>query len=164
MNELEYRRLLKKLPERIEPSRDLWPSIQHRIDAGPGRQRRPAMFPFAIAASVLTAMVFGGWLMLATRPGVETPERVAVGSEPTWRAHEALALESEAAWRQFGDSEQTLMKRAGPQVYAAWIELDGAETELEAALASAPGSGFLIDRLKHVELEKLKLARIAANA
>lgn len=163
MNELEYRRLLKKLPDRIEPAHDLWPSIRDRIDAAPHRLRRRSRLVMAMAASVVATMLFGGWLMFAARPGSQ-PTIADTGADPAWRAHEALALESEAAWQQFGEAEQALMKRAGPQVYAAWIELDGAETELEAALASAPGSGFLLSRLKHVELEKLKLARLAASA
>lgn len=167
MNELDYRRLLKQLPERIEPTRDLWPGISKRLDAVPARRRFHALFPFAAAASLLCAAVFGGYLLL----DVKSTDHALAGNESTmnqmpllWREREALAIESQAAWQQMGDGdERSLMKRAGPQVYATWIELDGAETELEAALKSAPQSDFLMTRLKRVELEKLKLARLAAN-
>ncbi len=168
MNELEYRRLLKKLPDRIEPERDLWAGINQKLGPAPARRHHERLFPFAMAASLLTAMLFGGWLLMRVQP-IGAPELAETSVRSTvpalWRERQALELESVAAWQQISpDDERSLMVSAGPQVYAAWQELDGAETELEAALKSAPQAGFLLTRLKHVELEKLKLARLALNA
>ncbi|MBK8284651.1 MAG: hypothetical protein IPK97_07015 [Ahniella sp.] len=168
MNELEYRRLLKKLPDRIEPQRDLWPDISQKLGPTPARRHHAMLFPFAMAASLLTAMLFGGWLLMRVQPGsapalAEESERSTVPA--LWRERQALELESQAAWQQITTTdERSLMVGAGPQVYAAWQELNGAEAELEAALKSAPEAGFLLTRLKHVELEKLKLARLALSA
>lgn len=169
MDELEYRRLLKKLPDRIEPARDLWPGIETRLGAPAKRSMLRQPFPFAIAASLLTAVLIGSWVLSQSGPSVgpDAERETLAARAPTpalLRERQAMMLESAAAWNEIsGQDERTVMQSASPEVFAAWLELDGAETELEAALKSAPQAEFLLVRLKHVELEKLKLARLAAN-
>lgn len=169
MDELEYRRLLKKLPERIEPQRDLWPGINARLVAPAKRPAARQPFPFAIAASLLTAVLIGAWFVglggPTSRSASSSEASLAQAELPNLvRARQAMMLESAAAWNEISNrDEHTLMQSASPEVFAAWLELDGAETELEAALKSAPQAEFLLVRLKHVELEKLKLARLAAS-
>ncbi|AVP98935.1 hypothetical protein C7S18_17900 [Ahniella affigens] len=169
MDELEYRRLLKKLPERIEPQRDLWSGIEARLVDPAKRPLARQPFPFAIAASLLTAVLLGAWVLGQSGVSNQTPETANASLAQTnlpnlVRARQAMMLESAAAWNEISShDERTLMQSANPEVFAAWLELDGAETELEAALKSAPQAEFLLVRLKHVELEKLKLARLAAS-
>lgn len=170
MDELEYRRLLKKLPDRVEPARDLWPGINARLGAPARQSRLRQPFPFAIAASLLTAVLLGALVLSQAAPertpvSNSAPLATRLQTPALLRERQAMVIESEAAWREIGGrDERTVMQSAGPEVFAAWLELDGAETELEAALKSAPQAEFLLVRLKHVELEKLKLARLAANA
>lgn len=63
--------LVKRLPRRIEPERDLWPEIESRLK--PRRFRRaPKRALYSLAAALLIAAVtLGAWFAL--RPGAPVP-------------------------------------------------------------------------------------------
>ncbi len=166
MDELEYRRLLKTLPHTIEPDRDLWQGIDARLDvrAVPQRRRAQSLFPFAAAAGFVALAVTTGWMMLMRAPSQGEAD-VAMRSAPMLEEARALHAEFSAALvAGTGNQFASLREQADPRFIAAWIELDAAESELNAALATQPDARFILNRLKQVQHKRLQITQKALSA
>jgi len=166
MDELEYRRLLKTLPHAIEPDRDLWQGIDARLDirAEKSPRRRHSLFPFAAAAGFVALAITTGWMMLVRAP-MQTESVVAKHATPLLEEARALHAEFTAALvAGTGNQFATLREQADPRFIAAWIELDAAESELNAALATQPDARFILNRLKQVQHKRLQITQKALSA
>ena len=166
MDELEYRRLLKTLPQTIEPDRDLWQGIDARLDVRSAMQPRHtrSLFPFAAAAGFVALAITTGWMVLMRAP-VQTQSAAATQSLPLIEEARALHTEFSAALvAGTGNQFASLREQADPRFVAAWIELDAAESELNAALQTQPDARFILNRLKQVQHKRLQITQQALSA
>jgi len=81
MNDDKLKAALKQLPREVDPSRDLWPSIEARLAPRP-RAVRP-LWAYSLAASVLLAVAAGALWSVGLHHGNGTPQTiVAQGTSP----------------------------------------------------------------------------------
>jgi hypothetical protein len=74
-------RAVRRLPQEIEPRRDLWPDIESGIDQALQPKRKAPRFAYAMAAAV-ACMALGSLITLAVmnRAGIMTPARTSVAA------------------------------------------------------------------------------------
>lgn len=175
---------LQRLPERIEPRRDLWPAIEARLApraAHDADATRPAMdaprrarFPvWALAASVAVAFFAG--LLLGRLPGESGP--AAPSGE--WMADASMSgtTATPAAWsttlaaaeREYRsallaftplmDDAPLADREAAGDIRDSWVAMQSAENELLEALASHPEHRFLVARLIDLRARQLDFLR-----
>jgi hypothetical protein len=156
---------LRALRRDVEPASGLWDGIAARIATTP--QQVPAMAPrprrratWFAAAAVLVLAVGMGWQL---RPdGADAPAPPAAAADEAGGllvAHaDAMAREYEAALREV---EAARGLDATPAVLA---ELDASVATIRAALAQAPDSRFLFDRLQRVYAQRLALTQRLVSA
>jgi hypothetical protein len=175
---------LRRLPDRIEPRRDLWPAIEARLGPRAAQDAdapRPAMdaprrarFPaWALAASV--AMAFFAGLLLGRLPGESGPaapsgEWMASAPTPgTTATPAAWSTTLAAAEREYRSAllaftplmdDAPLADRAATgEIRGSWEAMQSAETELLDALASHPEHRFLVARLIDLRARQLDFLR-----
>lgn len=162
MNEIDYHRALKQLPRSAAPLNDLWPGIAQQLCA-PQHQPQRRWWRLAAAASVLGAGFLASWLALLPNPEYST---VATSVEPmsrpwTLREAELIQTDVDAALSAvvqsgFNADPADFAPRA---VQSSLRELGQAQGQLRAALQRSPGSAFLIERLRHVQQQRIRLTR-----
>lgn len=148
---------LRALRQDHEPGRDLWDGIASRIAATPQRAAAPPAFggrrhrglTWFAAAATLALAVGLGWQLRPEGPVDATTQ------PPTLLSLEAenMANEYEAA---LGKVEAARGIAHTPAVLA---ELDASAALIRDALAQAPHSRFLFERLQHVYAQRLALTR-----
>jgi hypothetical protein len=162
----------------LTPSRDLWSSIEARIEAPvaslESHRRSPfarwSTRQFAAAAAVLMAVTAGGtWFVavrsagsptvpVATSPAPRT-ELVSVASEQGMAAYEGEI----GALRNIIDTRRADLDSATVAVLEKNLKLiDQAIAESKAALAADPASTFLAEQVSRAYDTKLELLRAAA--
>ncbi|MFT4256724.1 MAG: hypothetical protein QM599_07195 [Pseudoxanthomonas sp.] len=152
---------LRGLRHDIEPSRDLWPGIAARIATATPAQtsaprvaaspRRRAMrwLPAAMAASLLLAAG-----LFWHQPGIAPP--AAAGDALIQR--EAIALS-----RHYRGAFAQLPAPAANSDYTPAIrDLDDSAAQILTAIARAPESRFLLERLQRTYARRLALTQRAA--
>ena len=163
IHEIDYHRALKQLPRAITPTTELWPGIAERLAVV---QRRPRRWRLASAASVLLAAGFlAAWLALLPGP---QGERAAARTALPWTVREAELLQTDvdAALGAVSRAEATTRRAdaAPAAVQSSLRQLEQAQWQLHAALQRSPGSTFLIERLRHVQQQRVRLTRQAFAA
>ncbi|TDK21535.1 hypothetical protein E2F46_14980 [Luteimonas aestuarii] len=160
---------LRGLRTDAPPSRDLWDGIANRIANTPQQvaavapitARRHPVAWFA-AAAVLALAVGMGWQLRPGGPATATPPTatapVQSGNGLLVAQADAMAREYEAALREI---ESARGLDTTPAVLA---ELDASVATIRAALAQAPDSRFLFDRLQRVYAQRLSLTQRLVSA
>ena len=157
-----------ELPRSVEPSRDLWPAIQARLDErevpAPPR-RRWALH--AVAASLALAFVAG--LLVGRQapegPGLPMPGAIGVDelAGPAMVAGlQAAELEFQAAWKGLPPvsmGQPALSLEAEQSIQGSWEELQQAETALLAALEEHPDNPYLGQKLLDLRAQQLQFLR-----
>lgn len=156
---------LRGLRRDAEPRRELWDGIAARIamqpqsrPAAPVASRRRAR-PFALlATAAVLAMAVGiGWQL---RPDAAP----APASVPTAQAP-LLAIEADAMAREYEGALRVVQAaQVTPVASPALAELDASAAALRAAIAQAPDSRFLFDRLQRVYAQRLALTQRLVQA
>lgn len=165
MDELEYRRLLKALPPSIEPARDLFPEIAARLGPQPvAARRRDVAWAYATAAGFALLALTVWWMPRAPISPAGERTVAAEAPPPTLREMRAMRAEYAAALvAGSGGRVSELREHADPRLVAAWTELDAAEAEIVAALELRPDARFLLNRLRLVEDQRLRIAQKALS-
>ncbi|KAF1008045.1 MAG: hypothetical protein GAK28_01522 [Luteibacter sp.] len=138
MNELDYLRQMRSLNRPVTPHRDLWASIDARLDearpATTTRHRRAR--PWMMAAAIAGVAVLGGGIGLHLV--APTPiDDMAVA--PAW-------------------------KPADPRLAGAAIQLDATRMELNQAMREAPDSAALQRLLLRTERQRERLRNFDKQA
>lgn len=138
--------LINELPRELAPARDLWPGIDHAINA---RAAGVAYRPYALAASVL--LVLGLSVFYGLRQPIPSPTNPGIDAYISGlqvehqRSKEAILVE-------FRDQEAW---------YPEWEEqlhqLEAAESVIYDALRSDPDNRELLSILRDVQNKQLKL-------
>lgn len=146
---------LDLLPRGIEPSRDLWPAIEARLEPRPARARR--RWPWLAAAGVLLAV--GSSLMTAN---LLRRDAAVIAQAPLERPDEAVMRAAfgpgqtlgpgyDAIRQQLADSLAARIDRLPPEartrLEANLAELHRATAEINAALELSPGDPLLEELL-----------------
>jgi hypothetical protein len=158
IHDIDYHRALKQLPRAIAPTTELWPGIAERLAIV---QRPPRRWRLASAASVLLAVgLLACWLALLPSPH---RERAAAQTALPWTVREAELLQTDvdAALSAVNRAEVTAVRAdaAPAAVQSSLRQLERAQWQLHAALQRSPGSTFLIERLRHVQRQRVRLTR-----
>ena len=157
---------LRGMRRDVEPQRDLWDGIAARIATQPqaplvsrdSRLRRP--LALLATAAVLALAIGVGWRM---RPDAAPMPATTAGTHATNRL---LAMEADAMAREYAGALRVVQASAGvaPAASPALAELDASADMLRAAIAQAPDSRFLFDRLQRVYAQRLALTRRLVQA
>jgi hypothetical protein len=137
---------IAELPRELMPARDLWPGIDHAINAAP---RNDMYRPFALAASVL--LVLGLSVFYGLRQ--PTPTLADPSIDSFIRGLQADHLRSkQSVLVEFRDQQAW---------YPAWEDqlhqLEQAENVIYAALRNDPANRELLSILRDVQEKQLKL-------
>lgn len=161
----------RELPQTIEPSRDLWTGIAAQLETMPRRQtvrRRP--WRLALVAAMLTGAFIGGMIVAQRSPdeSAGAPRRSQTGG-----TGDVMFAEFQDARAQYADARQTLLASLesskaslSPETRAVIEEnlavINQAVTDIEAALARAPGNRHLMELLVAAYDDEVGLLREAA--
>ncbi|MCB1560533.1 MAG: hypothetical protein KDI75_05500 [Xanthomonadales bacterium] len=163
----ELRRRLRGLSADRDPSRDLWPGIAQRLD----RVATPAMLPSmarrrrsrwqtwtALAASVLGAAVLVSFWPDAIQGPTATDSPVAMrgaaaGSRALRIQAQAMTVEYQAALLEIDAGRMPV------PLQAAAAELDRSASQIREAMRRDPQSSFLLERLRDVYAQRLRLSQ-----
>ena len=164
---------LDQLPRAIEPARDLWPSIESRLERAsedPAPVRRGWGLQ-AVAASVAVAFL-AGILLGRQAPEGPGPETVANGlpamglaqfAAPEFAAAiEESEREYQAAWKGFepvGLAPSYLAQETLDELGRSWQAMKEAETALLTALDEHPDNPFLAEKLLELRDQQLDFMR-----
>ncbi len=145
MNDLEWRRALRRLNAPHAPQRDLWPDIATRIATADAGMRGPARswhraLP-AIAAGVVLALGALGAFHATAPTAPNTPA-----------LHAALR------------PDKTQAPNGDPRLLAGAIVLDAAHAELEQALQLHPDSPLLANLLQRTQERRARLNHYGMRA
>jgi hypothetical protein len=147
----ELHMALRQLPRTAQPTRDLWPGIAARIDAGsparafPGRQ----LPRLALAAAIgLLALGVARWWPHAS----VDPQAQMVQQQVT-----AMTREYDAALAQMPQAALPTVLEPGLQA------LDDSAMQIRRALQQAPHSTRLIAQLQHTYALRLQLSQRAMH-
>jgi hypothetical protein len=162
----------------LSPSRDLWNSIEARIEApvvALGTHRRSPVvrwtsWQMAAAAVVLMAVTAGGTWFVAVRSAGSPTELVATSPGPRTELVSVASEKGMAAYEgEIGTLRDIIETRRGEldSATVAVLEknlkiIDQAITESKAALAADPASMFLAEQVSRAYDTKLELLRSAA--
>lgn len=159
---------LDQLPRAIEPSRDLWPSIEARLEP---RERveapvRRGWGLHAVAASVAVAFLAG---ILLGRQGPEAPAPAmpfmsldSIAAPAVAAAIEASEREYQAAWKGFepvGLAPSVLAQETIDELGRSWQAMKQAEIALLTALDEHPDNPFLAEKLLELRGQQLDFMR-----
>ena len=170
--DFELRRRLRGLSADRDPSRDLWPEIAQRLDrvATHGqsasvlrqRRRRSGWTAWtALAASFLVIGVIVGSWPDAGRAPIETLESPIAANDPSAGSRslriqaQAMTVEYQAALMEIDAVQMPAPLRA------AAAELDRSALQIREAMSSDPQSSFLLERLRNVYAQRLRLSQRA---
>jgi hypothetical protein len=147
---------LRALRQDVEPRRDLWPGIAARITEtpqvrpGPASPRRPSRIPVMAAAAMLALAIGLGWQLRPDGPvaghGSQPPALLSIEAEAMAREYQAALGKVEAARG---------IEEAPPPL----AELDASAEQIRHALAQAPDSRFLFEKLQRVYAQRLSLTQ-----
>ena len=168
--DFELRRRLRGLSADRDPSRDLWPGIAQRLDrvathgqsASIARQRRRRSgWPTwsALAASVLgIGVLVGFWpdpaqLPVAVSEAPAAANGAAAASRSLRIQAQAMTVEYQAALMEIDAGQMPVPLRA------AAAELDRSALQIREAMGSDPQSRFLLERLRNVYAQRLRLSQ-----
>ena len=155
---------LGRLPQGIEPPRDLWPAIEARLEPrAPGARRRwlwptaAAAVLLVVASSLITATVLRRDDVVAVRRA-GTPPAAAV-TAAAFGPGQALGPSYLAARQELTRSLESRIERLPPegrrQLEKNLAELHRASAEINAALARQPGDPLLQELLLSTYQEEL---------
>lgn len=156
MNDFELRRRLRAWRIDEVPARDLWSRVASRVaaDPGPAPRARPPLrrraWPEAAAAGIALALGLG----IARLEPPPSPLAQADARALIERSFAAAVAEA-GAW--IPPAEDGTVRQAQATI-------DGAQTELVAALAAEPDSQALLTLLQRTHEQRLRLLRLAARA
>ena len=158
---------LRGLRRDAEPRRELWDGIAARIatqpqmapTTPPAPRRRARPFALLATAAVLAMAVGIGWQL---RPDAAP----APASLPVREAHAPLlAIQAEAMAREYEGALRVVQAAYdAPVASPVLAELDASAAALRAAIAQAPDSRFLFDRLQRVYAQRLALTQRLVQA
>ncbi|MEZ5465025.1 MAG: hypothetical protein R3F22_07370 [Lysobacteraceae bacterium] len=165
--DFELRRRLRGLSADRDPSRDLWPGIAQRLDRveqpaslSSRRQRRSRWTAWtALAASVLGVAVLAGFWPTAVQTPTVTVEAsdesaaVIANSRALRIQAQAMTVEYQAALAEVGGAPLPL------PLQAAAAELDRSALQIREAMNRDPQSSFLLERLRDVYAQRLRLSQ-----
>ena len=155
---------LGRLPQGIEPPRDLWPAIEARLEPrAPGARRRwlwpaaAAAVLLVVASSLITATVLRRDDVVAVRRA-GTPPAAAV-TAAAFGPGQALGPSYLAARQELTRSLESRIERLPPegrrQLEKNLAELHRASAEINAALELSPGDPLLEELLLNVYQDEL---------
>jgi len=155
---------LGRLPQGIEPPRDLWPAIEARLEPrAPGARRRwlwptaAAAVLLVVASSLITATVLRREGAVAVRRA-GTPPAAAV-TAAAFGPGQALGPSYLAARQELTRSLESRIERLPPegrrQLEKNLAELHRASAEINAALELSPGDPLLEELLLNVYQDEL---------
>ena len=156
MDENELRWQLRRLPNEIEPPRDLWPDIEARLARTPTaarRSRRPWIAALALAACLCVAVGIA-WMARAPAPGASAE---SLQAEIVRREAEAMTREYYAALREFEGAPMP------EPLQPALATLDRSAVDIRGAIATDPEAVFLLDQLRRTYARRLSLTQRAAT-
>ena len=165
-------RAVGRLPQSIEPARDLWPAIESRLDE-PARARGARVqmsWSYALAAAIgcmaLGALVSYSLLRKDTAPAISTESVAATSNRPavlqaSFGGYAALGPEYERARAdlviKLAERLHRLPPMARVKVERNLDEIQRAVTEINAALELAPDDRLLQELLLDTYQDELKL-------
>lgn len=156
---------LRSLRNDVPPRRELWDGIaariahtpQHAVPTPRPQARRPLAL-FAMAATLVLAVGLG-W-QLRPQDGGDPGVPVAPASQAA-----LLAAEADAMTREYEGALREVESAAGfGATPPALSVLDANAATVRAALAQAPDSRFLFERLQRLYAQRLALTQRLANA
>lgn len=155
---------LRGLRNDAPPSRDLWDGIAGRIATTPQQAAEPSRItpgrhPVAwfAAAAVLALAVGMGWQLRPDGPGATTFPTAAA---PVQSGNGLLVAQADAMAREYEAALREVEAARGLDTTPAMLaELDASADAIRAALAQAPDSRFLFDRLQRVYAQRLALTQ-----
>ncbi len=161
-SELEALRALlssaSALPASIEPSRDLWPDIDSRVDHTPWRQRSVWSLRYGLVAAAIALIVLssGMTVLLIRRDAGSRPSYESASLLAEWSAAEAGYVR---AANQLSTALETRRGKLDPET----IELidrnlgviDEAIRESKEALAADPANRELVEMLASIYKKKI---------
>lgn len=151
---------LRALRQDVEPQRDLWTGIATRIATTPQVQPTPALrrdrqrsrLPLFAAAAMLALAVGLGWQLRPAGP-VAGP-----ATQPSTST--LLSIEADAMAREYQAALGKVEAARGiTQAPPPLAELDASAELIREALAQAPDSLFLFERLQRVYAQRLSLTQ-----
>lgn len=169
MNELEYRRALKALPREIQPDRNLWPGIaaklgQQQLPLSTNHQRR---LRITAAASLAGAMLVLGWQILSQSSSF-SHFQLSEQEKPktSWILHEASYMKANVDAALIAGAAihpKQLESRSDEGFRSTFNELEIAQRDLDQALKQHPESIFLLDRMRHLQQQRIRLTHHALS-
>ena len=170
---------LRELPRSIEPSHDLWPSIEAGLsgipaegaqDTVPGR-RRAARLRWLAAAAMLACVATGVWIGRSLLPGPQgnrtplTAEiRTAGQSPPGLTAAHGVYVSDPRYEHERAQLLRTLEARlaalpppAQAKVRASLASIEKAKTDLEQALGRDPSNALLQELLVNTYQDEMRV-------
>jgi hypothetical protein len=165
-------RAVGRLPQSVEPRRDLWPAIARGLDqpAAAHRARFEVSFSFAAAAAIgclaLGALLSYAVLRQDTGTGVPTDSSAVASNRPTvqqasFGSYAALGPEYERARAALVIDLAERLDRLPPvtrlKVEKNLAEIQRAVTEINAALERSPGDSLLQELLMNTYQDELSL-------
>jgi hypothetical protein len=143
MSEFEWRSEMRKLGDPVEPTRDLWPSIESRIAALPNRRsRRPLVFSIAAAMLVACGALVFAWQLRTSTPA---PVQIVASTTDVTTKHK--------------HADADVAQPAHPALAAAALDLDDASTNIQEALEQRPDAVFLVGLLNRTNGQRLRLMK-----
>ncbi len=148
MNEFEWRRQMRELRKPVAPTRDLWDSIEARLEQSPAQpvssakaagSQRVHRRTWLAAASLAALFLLAGGVAWHLQQQRNTAADVAMVPTTTW-------------------------KPSDPRLAGAAIELSSAQMELRQALQQAPGSPALQRLLSRTEQQQTQLHQLEHQA
>jgi len=138
MNDLEYLRQMRSLNQPVAPRRDLWASIDARLDEAPvaAAPRHGRARPWLMAAAIAGVAVLGGGIGLHL---IAPTGGDSVASTTRW-------------------------KPSDPRLSGAAVELDAARMELTQAMQDSPDSAALQRLLLRTERQRDRLRTFEKQA
>lgn len=135
---------LSRLPEERQPERDLWPGIEHALNA---RQNTPAGWRkvSALAASVMLVGLLG-WLSLSQWQASDQQQQLAVLLSEQHQQQKDYLLAAYANQPALTDNWQQQLE-----------ELDEAASAIKLALEQDPQNMTLLKMLKQVHQQQIDL-------
>ena len=155
---------LARLPRSVEPTRDLWPAIEARLEPQAGATGRRRWWPAAAAAVVLVA---ASSLITASLLRREVPATAELAPEPVTVAMtnaafgpgQALGPDYIAARQDLARALEARIDRLPPagrrQLEKNLAELRRARAEINAALELSPGDPLLEELLLNAYQDEL---------
>lgn len=152
MTDFELQRRLRDLCVPVEPQRDLFPAIAARIAVQslavtPARRRAP--WAYAAAAAIFIAVITG--------IGLGSVDRL----QPTDTSSMAL---HPAKLPGMTGAALAVAPGGDPRLAGAAIVLDGAQSQLEQAMAERPDAVFLVSLMNRTQAQRMKLERLGHDA